>query len=642
MLKQISRISGLLLVSLIFPLLASAQSAPHATLSVPDIDRFPLITAYLDARDAQEGFLSGLQAGDITIIENDLELPALELAELQTGVQFVVAINPATSFAIPDEQLIKRYDYLAQNLEVWASVMDASSNDDLSLVTPAEKLINHESDYSAWLVDFGAYEPDYDTAVPTLESLGTAIDYLAAETTPRPGMNRAVLWLTSTLNPVHSNALQSYIEQAKLAQVRIFVWMIDSQRLFDSLEADELRAVAAQTGGQFFAFSGIEPLPDLQANLDSIRQIYQLSYHSAVTVAGAYNFSVILQKDDWQAVSGSQSFEVQLQAPNPIFVSGSPPSQILRAQPEDAEAGDELLPSEQLIEIWIEFPDSIDREIVRTTLYANGEMVSENTSSPFDQFTWDLTGYNVSERVILVVEAEDEMGFSNTSIGQPVQITIQRAPGGISAVFTRYGSILGIGLVTIAGLVLLLVLLLAGRIQPRPMAARRRAKASYEDPVTQPVKDMEQSIPQPTRLAQFASRFSAPRLQWPQLRPLPKPLAYLVPISDSGEPQTSGTFQITSSELTFGAALDQVNIPIDDPAVEDIHARLWQDEKGIFHLADQGSVAGTWINYAPVSNGGSQVEQGDLIHIGRAGFRFTLNKPGQPRMPENVREEIDK
>ena len=100
----------------------------------------------------------------------------------------------------------------------------------------------------------------------------------------------------------------------------------------------------------------------------------------------------------------------------------------------------------------------------------------------------------------------------------------------------------------------------------------------------------------------------------------------------------SEAISITTHIITLGSDAEQVIVPIDDPGVEPIHARLWRDEEGSFRLADENSIAGTWINYAPVSEGGSRIEHGDLIHIGRAGFRFTLSKPSEQRNPTVTRE----
>jgi len=48
---------------------------------------------------------------------------------------------------------------------------------------------------------------------------------------------------------------------------------------------------------------------------------------------------------------------------------------------------------------------------------------------------------------------------------------------------------------------------------------------------------------------------------------------------------------------------------------------------------DEGSIAGTWVNYTPVSRNGADLEHGDMIHIGRTGFRFTIRQPKTVRRP---------
>jgi len=36
----------------------------------------------------------------------------------------------------------------------------------------------------------------------------------------------------------------------------------------------------------------------------------------------------------------------------------------------------------------------------------------------------------------------------------------------------------------------------------------------------------------------------------------------------------------------------------------------------------EGSAAGTWLNYAPVSKNGAHLEHGDVVQFGKATFRF--------------------
>ena len=90
---------------------------------------------------------------------------------------------------------------------------------------------------------------------------------------------------------------------------------------------------------------------------------------------------------------------------------------------------------------------------------------------------------------------------------------------------------------------------------------------------------------------------------------------------------------MTLTEIVFGSDPDSADILVDDPAVEAIHARLWCNDRGEFYIADIDSVAGTWLNYSPVSPDGERLRHGDLLHIARNGFRFTESKTGNGHQP---------
>ncbi len=72
----------------------------------------------------------------------------------------------------------------------------------------------------------------------------------------------------------------------------------------------------------------------------------------------------------------------------------------------------------------------------------------------------------------------------------------------------------------------------------------------------------------------------------------------------------------------------------DDPSVDALHSRMIRDPKGFYRLFDENSTAGTWVNYAPTPKEGTRLEHGDLIHIGRVGFRYKL------RDLKNVRKVV--
>ena len=128
-------------------------------------------------------------------------------------------------------------------------------------------------------------------------------------------------------------------------------------------------------------------------------------------------------------------------------------------------------------------------------------------------------------------------------------------------------------------------------------------------------------------------------LSWPQRRTAPRAFAVLERLNDLGQAAPQDSIPITSDEVTFGADPTQATVVLDDPSVEDLHARLRRDEDGSFRLADEGSVAGTWVNYAPVSANGTKVEHGDLVHIGRVGFRLMQRGSKQLRKAVIIPQE---
>lgn len=123
------------------------------------------------------------------------------------------------------------------------------------------------------------------------------------------------------------------------------------------------------------------------------------------------------------------------------------------------------------------------------------------------------------------------------------------------------------------------------------------------------------------------------RLSWPQRRPAQKAYATLLPLSDSNEAERSPAIPISSLEIIFGSDPSRVTQILKDASVEGLHARLCRDENGVFRLSDEGSTAGTWVNFTPVSQEGTWLEHGDLIHFGRIGYRFMLREPGRGRKP---------
>jgi predicted component of type VI protein secretion system len=87
------------------------------------------------------------------------------------------------------------------------------------------------------------------------------------------------------------------------------------------------------------------------------------------------------------------------------------------------------------------------------------------------------------------------------------------------------------------------------------------------------------------------------------------------------EPLGQGDIPLLQRSINLGSA------EVDDPSVSLKHARIWADGESRFMVADAGSVAGTWVNLAPVEREGTPMQHGDVINFGRAVFRFEALKP---------------
>ncbi len=645
MFKHISRFILLGMMLSLAPLSTRAQETAWAKLSPPNTDSFPRITTNLNVYDSEGNFVHDLGVDNINIIENQRPIPISEIEELYIGAQFVVAINMGPVYAIIDDQGVTRYEHIRNALNSWIDTYPPDTIDDLSLVTNEGIDSLHVIRPDAWLADFGAYEPNFDTAIPSLDVLARAIT-IAADPVYQSEMGRGVLLITPLPNQDSLAALPSLESLARQGNVRVYVWMVSSRAYFDSSGANLLAEFTRNTGGQLFLYSGDETLPQIDPYVDQLRHIYSLSYNSQITGGETHQISAQISTPSLYVTSESVEFALNIQPPNPIFVA--PPQEIIRNEQVNTESpSTEALafaPDEQLIEILIEFPDNFSRSLQRTILYVDGVIAAENTSPPFDQFTWPLDAFVDTGSHLIQVEAVDELGLSGVSIEHNVEIAIQRAPFRVVSIFRQnWPFMVGIGAMMVVFGVLL-ALIIGGKIQPKTTGRLiwRKSIQNSKSPESEQKKSVPevQQLPpgsQPTRerLSTWINRFS-----WPARRQeSPGEDAYLEFLSPGNGDESNQRLPISQRELTFGNNSTLATIELQDPSLDALHARLCKDEHGNFMIFDEGSVAGTWVNYLPVTKEGFRLTHGDIIHIGRINLRFVYTDIGKIPKPKVTLQE---
>jgi hypothetical protein len=626
----------------LFELPASGQGELTVKLTDLNTSAFPQITAYLDVHSASGIFLNSLTTDNLNIIEAGQPLPVDMVSIKKTGVQFVIAITLGPAMGIRDGQGINRLEYVLQGMGKWQPEKDPAALDDYSLIATVGPEIIHQSDPSTLLEALASYQPNARDAAPSLQILSRALQ-IAEDSTPQPGMEKAVLFITPLHTVNATTGLENLTERAHQSGIRVYVWLVSSPDLADTVLSVDLQNLAWGTGGLFFTFSGTEAIPDIEQYLQELRYIYQLSYTSQLRQSGTYPVTIEVNINGTQATSPENNLALELRPPTPIFIS--PPIEIVRkytvaevtaSAAPFKETVSQFTPEVQVLKILTEFPDGSSRSVVQSILYVDNLPVATNTSPPFDQFNWDLRVYGESSTHMLHVEVVDNLGLSGTSAGIPVKITVEEPALSVKMVLNSRGYLLAGLSLLVAGLILVLVLVAAGRIGPAAMPRKQtlsqnsrhswrageRFRRTRLDPVTQPV-----TLPSETpvnRLPRWVHR-----IKWPQRQTSSKARVFLTPLSAVDENEPESPIPITTDEIIFGRDTRATWV-IEDPSLDAIHARLVR-EGSAYRLIDNQTTAGTWVNYEHTAPDGTILKNGDLIHIGQIRFRFTHRESGQTR-----------
>jgi hypothetical protein len=620
---------AILFISLFLFQPALAQAGPVAVLSNLNTQSFPSIEAYLDVYDSSGEFVSDLKPAQVTIYEDGKPTDLTSLQLMRQGVQFVTVFNPGPSFGVRDSKGKSRYDFLKGALEQWAKGRQGSNLDDLSLLITNGPSISHTSDSLKFATALQSENINAREAVPNLDILYNAVK-VASDPAPRPGMKRVVLFITPPLDG-QDISLDNLVTQAREQGVSIYVWMVTTKGTFSSLGVQRLNDLASKTGGWVFTYTGDETLPNPEDYLAKQRNIYHLAYPSGVNSNGTHQVIAKITLPEDIVETEPQTFEILLLPPVPAFIS--PPIQIQRKPPVDAASSQQgdivttgLIPPEQPLQIIFDFPDGRKRPIIKTALLVDGVSVAENTTPPFDQFSWNLQKYTTDGSHLLKIEATDAFGLTGTSIEIPVSINIiQATPNPWSTIAHNLPALVALAvLLSIA--ILILVLITGGQLKPITHRPYRRGRRKI-GAVTQAVQTQtNETVPE--TISHWVSR-----LHWPQHNGAQNALAYLRPVDESGEQPTNPPIAISQDEITIGRDPNLATLVLNDPSIDGLHARLIRQEDSSYFLKDEGSIAGTWINYSPIPQEGAKLEHGDLVNFGRICFRFNLKQPGNVRKP---------
>ncbi len=587
-----------------------AQASKEVSLSAPDLGNYPDITFYIDVNDRNSKSITDLTADQITLKENGVQQELLDFQVLSPGIQLVTAFNISNPFAIQDINGVSRFDYIKSSLLNWAAQPQGSAPDNISIVSNDGLEHSHLTEKNQMISILEGYQPDIRETESNFNVLAQAIS-IASDPVNQPGMKRIVLLYTSQPTSEDFAAIDSLVSQAVDNQVMVYTILISSPAFFTTTGATRLQNLSTDTGGLFLPFSGDEPLADLGQLLEPLRSTYLINYRSQIVTPGIHTLEVTVDST-LSPVIGNREFTLDVQPPNPIFIS--PPRTIIREMPEEdpPEGTSKTYQPESIsLNIFLEFPDNHPRDLEELIFRVDGEIVDRKTSPPYDQFSWDLTSYELSATHYLSLEAIDVLGLSRLSVETPIEIKVNIPPPDLTSIIgANAPDLAGLAVILLAGLALF-IFISQGRIQPGVTNIFQTISLKWvlltkSRPLIRKILPTKSTDPQ-------------------ESSPLATSSYRLIAINDVSQLLFPEPVRVYEKEFKIGNSATDPGIQIQHPSVIKEHAMITCLENDKFQITDLGSTAGTWINYQQILSGKPQfLKDGDIIHIGEAVFRFQV------------------
>ena len=611
------------------PVLGQNNQADIRLLQV-DTSGFPEISFFLEASQQDAAILSNLNEESIQVLEDDLNLrPVNTLEKVEPGIQVILAYNLGPALSNTTVNGGTRYQAVNESMISWLHSLDGTSPDDFSLATNTGLQSIRLTDPQLFAEELSTYDPQLATNQPNLTSLLQSLD-LSTDPNPNPLMKRVIFYVTPQPNVTNLSAVPGLIDRAIQQDVKVFIWLVApaSVETSNPVAYDLLNQLAEKTGGKFFLYTGQEVLPDPEAYLRPMRSLYSVSYQSVINQPGTHQISVEIQQGS--SVLESDHIDVRLAIRPPNLILLDPVLSIERTWQNNADDQKDLslFPKSETINFITEFPDGFPRDLVQAQLLVNGEVVKEFKTPPFTQFLWDISEIDTNQDVEISIKVQDELGLVGQSEPALVQVTVAEPPLSFWQSIIRFQLsterwiILASVLTT--GAVLVVAVVLAGR-RRNDWREKSAAREKRTDPLTQPVA-IRQEIPRssPVKYDNYPKTSGQAVSAW------------LVPLNERFEVIRSKAIPLNQPELIIGRDAKKAGLVIPSAAMAGVHARLTHKSNGEFWLADNGSEAGTWVNFTPVSTQGMRLQHGDLIHFARNAYRFELINPPEDREPQLI------
>lgn len=532
---------------------------------------------------------SSLTANQVSVVENDQTIAVEALTSEYVGVHFVLVINPERSLVLTYPSGYSNYDRMLAAVGELNSDVTPVTGDVYSLFINPDIHYDQLENYTEWKRALEGYKENQKQKIGSLQSLEIAV----AQLTSQPVNKETVLvYMTPYIDPVEIPRLTALIQQAGKSGIRVHIWMTAATIVIGSAYEIDLQAVCETWGGSLTILDGIQMPPSPRDYMKNIGYRYTALWQSQIRSGTTQQISLRLTPSSGPVlISEVSSVDLEV-LPTRLSFNNLPEELTINIRKDEV-----IEPAELPIQALIEFPDGFPRNLLSTSLFANGSLVQKREQAPFGDFVLDLSPYRGQDTIGLQLSAKDALGFETRSEMRTLSLIwgdseANRQKTLLSSPWLWTGlSVVALGLL---GMILL-----------PPYLKNKTKKAENAQPAK---PEPESSMP----LKTFGS---------------------LIKLDRDNTPCAEKPLLLTNEISLIGKDPQMANLVLSDEALEPVHAEIHAFPDGRTRLTDFNTTAGTYVNFKAVDTKGIQIHHGDILHFGRLAFRF--NSPNRITSPKN-------
>ena len=582
------------------PLGAQQVQGERDDLRVTAVDStaFPTVSVRVLTTTAGSAPIADLTR--LVLRENGVPIADTTAAQTPVGVDvaFVIDAN-ADFFLFDDRSGLSRRDKLAAGITRFAEqFMNPAGLDRVSLIVPDDTgagafFLAQDAGRPSDVADaINAYTPLATGATPLQTMLTAAIDHLAAG---ENGRFQAVLLYTDAARLDRQLNYPALVEAAQAAGIPLYVAILGAEA--SDAEIANAAGIYAPTNGQHVHMPEPEAADPLYAIFQAQGRQTELSYQSALRQNGAREVSVSLGN-----VRDAASFELSLAAPQVAIEA--PPSPVRRVGSAVDTPLALLQPAVMPLTVRVSWPDERPRQVVELVFRVDGVTQPLADAPATDgagglPLAWDISAREAGT-YRLEVEVVDELGFR--AVAEPVDVTVEVArptpPTPTPAPTRAPRPPLGEQLNGVALPLLLLIALVVAVVVAIWWRRRKPRAAGGDEMVSAPIVAAADALPADGHVA--------------------------VLVWQAADGSYSEQIELTMADVTIGREQEAVDIIIDEPTISRLHARIRRTATEEYWLYDEGSAAGTFLNYERLGLAPRRLQHNDVVQLGRVTLRFRL------------------